>query len=79
MTANIETPRPAPQAPYYAVQLAASDKRAKNTTKQMLGHFARAGVAPKRIVKEFEVTKDALVPVGMKALFFDVRSTLIAL
>ncbi|KAG8945800.1 54S ribosomal protein L9, mitochondrial [Tulasnella sp. 408] len=65
VTANIETPRPAPLPTYYAVQLAASDKREKNVTKQMLGHFAKAGVAPKRIVKEFSVTKDALVPVGM--------------
>ncbi|KAG9016608.1 54S ribosomal protein L9, mitochondrial [Tulasnella sp. 427] len=64
VTANIETPRPAPKSSYYAVQLAASNKREKNVTKQMLGHFAKAGVAPKRIVKEFPVTQDALVPVG---------------
>ena len=30
----------------------------------MIGHFKKAGVPPKRIVKEFPVTKDALVPVG---------------
>ncbi|CAA7271625.1 unnamed protein product [Cyclocybe aegerita] len=30
----------------------------------MLGHFARAGVPPKRIVKEFPVTPDAHIPVG---------------
>jgi hypothetical protein len=30
----------------------------------MLGHFRKAGVPPKRIVKEFPVTPDALVPVG---------------
>ena len=64
VTATVETPRPAPLAPYFAVQLGASDKPAKRTTKQMLGHFAKAGVTPKRIVKEFEVTKDALIPVG---------------
>jgi large subunit ribosomal protein L3 len=65
VTATVETERPAPLAPYFAVQLGASDKPAKRTTKQMLGHFAKAGVTPKRIVKEFEVTKDALIPVGM--------------
>ncbi|KAG9013000.1 54S ribosomal protein L9, mitochondrial [Tulasnella sp. JGI-2019a] len=64
VTGNIETPRPAPLPPYYAVQVAASDKAPKNTTAQMLGHFKKVGVAPKRIVKEFEVTQDALVPVG---------------
>lgn len=65
VTATVETPRPEPLPTYYAVQLAASDKAAKNTTAGMLGHFKKAGVAPKRIVKEFPVTKDALVPVGM--------------
>lgn len=30
----------------------------------MLGHFRKARVAPKRIVKEFNVTPDAHVPVG---------------
>lgn len=49
---------------YHAVQVAASDRRNKTTTKQMLGHFKKAGVSPKRIVKEFPVTPDAHVPVG---------------
>ncbi|KAG8933298.1 54S ribosomal protein L9, mitochondrial [Tulasnella sp. 419] len=72
VTANVETPRKAPQEPYYAVQVAASDRAPKNVTKSMLGHFAKAGVPPKRIVKEFPVTKDALVPVGteLSALHF---------
>lgn len=30
----------------------------------MLGHFRRAGVVPKRIVREFAVTADAHVPIG---------------
>jgi len=46
------------------VQVAAVDKRPKTVTRQMLGHFARAGVPPKRYVKEFPVTPDAHVPVG---------------
>lgn len=62
--ANITTERPTPLPPYHAVQIAASDKPAKNTSAQMLGYFKKVGVAPKRIVKEFEVTEDALVPVG---------------
>lgn len=41
----------------------------KTTTKQMLGHFKKAGVAPKRIVKEFPVTPDAHVPVGKFRVF----------
>ncbi|KDQ17868.1 hypothetical protein BOTBODRAFT_29171 [Botryobasidium botryosum FD-172 SS1] len=63
VTAHVEKPR-RHSDPYVAVQIAASDRSAKNTTKAMLGHFEKAGVAPKRIVKEFEVTKDALLPVG---------------
>jgi large subunit ribosomal protein L3 len=31
----------------------------------MLGHFKKAGVPPKRLVKEFSVTADAHVPVGV--------------
>lgn len=49
---------------YHAVQVAASDKPERTTTRQMVGHFRKAGVSPKRIVKEFPVTPDALVPVG---------------
>ncbi|CCM04729.1 uncharacterized protein FIBRA_06917 [Fibroporia radiculosa] len=63
VTANIQTVRK-DQSEYHAVQVAASDKREKTTTKQMLGHFKKAGVPPKRIVKEFPVTPDAHVPVG---------------
>ncbi|KAH9901570.1 mitochondrial 50S ribosomal protein L3 [Cubamyces lactineus] len=63
VTANIKTVRD-DQSEYHAVQVAASDRSPKNTTKQMLGHFKKAGVPPKRIVKEFPVTPDAHVPVG---------------
>ncbi|KAF8610695.1 mitochondrial 50S ribosomal protein L3 [Ceratobasidium sp. AG-I] len=63
VTATVSTPRKF-KPTYHAVQLAASDRPAKTTTKPMLGHFSKAGVAPKRIVKEFEVSEDALLPVG---------------
>ncbi|KAM5534064.1 hypothetical protein V8D89_012245 [Ganoderma adspersum] len=63
VTANIRTIRE-DQTEYHAVQMAASDKSPKNVTKQMLGHFKKVGVVPKRVVKEFPVTPDAHVPVG---------------
>lgn len=63
VTANVKTVR-ADNTEYHAVQVAASDRPAKTTTKPMLGHFSRAGVPPKYIVKEFPVTPDAHVPVG---------------
>ncbi|KAG7092559.1 hypothetical protein E1B28_008908 [Marasmius oreades] len=63
VTANIVTVRK-DQSEYHAVQVAASDKPAKSTTRQMKGHFRTAQVPPKRIVREFPVTPDAHVPVG---------------
>ncbi|MCW9709220.1 50S ribosomal protein L3 [Fodinibius salsisoli] len=38
---------------YEAVQLAAFDKKAKNVSKPLLGHFEKAGASPKHYVKEF--------------------------
>ena len=38
---------------YTSVQLAYGDAKAKNTTKPMLGHFEKAGTAPKRKLVEF--------------------------
>jgi large subunit ribosomal protein L3 len=63
VTANITTVRK-DSSEYHAVQVAASDRPSKTTTKQMLGHFKKAGVPPKRVVREFPVTADAHVPVG---------------
>ncbi|OBZ69203.1 50S ribosomal protein L3 [Grifola frondosa] len=63
VTANIKTVRK-DESEYHAVQVASTDRPEKTATKQMLGHFKRAGVPPKRIVKEFTVTPDAHVPVG---------------
>ncbi|KAF8911008.1 translation protein [Gymnopilus junonius] len=63
VTANIRTVR-RDHTVYHAVQVAACDRSEKTTTRQMLGHFRKAKVAPKRIVKEFPVSSDAHVPVG---------------
>jgi large subunit ribosomal protein L3 len=38
---------------YNSVQLAFGEAREKNTSKQMLGHFKKAGTSPKRKIKEF--------------------------
>ncbi|KAF5347882.1 hypothetical protein D9757_013421 [Collybiopsis confluens] len=63
VTANIVTTRQ-DKSEYHAVQVAATDKPIKTTTRQMLGHFRKAKVSPKRVVKEFAITPDAHVPVG---------------
>lgn len=68
VTANVRTVRD-DKSEYHAVQVAATDRTAKTATKQMLGHFSKAGVPPKRIVKEFPVTPDAHVPVGRSTCF----------
>ncbi len=39
---------------YNAVQLAYDDKKEKNTSKPMLGHFAKANTTPKHKLAEFE-------------------------
>ena len=36
--------------------------------KPVLGQYSRAGVSPKRILREFRVTPDALLPVGTTIL-----------
>ena len=39
---------------YTAVQIAFGDKKEKNTSKPMQGHFKKVGVTPKRFVAEFD-------------------------
>ena len=38
---------------YDAIQIAFDDRKDKHTTKALKGHFAKAGVSPKKIVAEF--------------------------
>lgn len=78
VTANIKTVRP-DQTEYHAVQVAASDRPQKTATAQMRGHFQKAGVPPKRIVKEFPVTSDAHVPIGKDIRSWGIISRLISL
>ncbi len=40
---------------YNALQLAYEDAKAKNVNKAQLGHFAKAGVSPKKHLKEFRL------------------------
>ncbi len=48
---------------YEAVQVGFGEKKEKRCTKPVLQHFKRAGVAPKRVLKEFKVDDDdALKP-----------------
>lgn len=49
---------------YTALQLGVGTRKVKNVTKPERGHFAKAGVEPKRKVAEFRVDGDALIDVG---------------
>ena len=43
---------------YEAVQLAFEDVSKKNLTKAVIGHFEKAGISPKRHLKEFRRVSD---------------------
>jgi large subunit ribosomal protein L3 len=68
VTKTIEAPRRYGES-YYGVQVAARDKASRHVDAPMRGHFAAAGVNPKHIVKEFSVSKDAILPVGAGSCF----------
>jgi len=51
---------------YTAVQLGVGPKSAKNVTKPMRGHFAKAKVEPKAHVAEFRVAENAVLDVGAR-------------
>ena len=38
---------------YSAIQLAYDEKKEKNTTKSLKGHFTKAGTTPKKVLREF--------------------------
>jgi large subunit ribosomal protein L3 len=49
---------------YTALQLGAGVAKAKNVSRPMRGHFAKANVLPKSKLAEFRVSEDALLEVG---------------
>ncbi|KAG7388361.1 54S ribosomal protein L3 [Phytophthora boehmeriae] len=58
---------------FNALQLGVGLRKARNVTKPVLGHLAKAGVQPKRQLQEFRVSEDALLPLGttLSALHFN--------
>lgn len=51
-------------AGYSAVQIGAFNKKASRVSKAMQGHFAKAKVEPKAVVREFRVSADETFEVG---------------
>ncbi|KAG8828018.1 54S ribosomal protein L9, mitochondrial [Serendipita sp. 399] len=80
---NILTPRGSGNPPYRAVQIGAKNISRRKVHIGMRGHFAKAKVPCKQYVKEFEVSEDAHLPIGMRLSAFhfvpgqyiDVRAT----
>jgi len=69
---------------YEAIQIAFDDKKDKHTTKSLQGHFAKAGVTPKRILREFtrfeaghqkQVGDEVSVDVFVEGEYIDVVGT----
>ena len=50
---------------YTALQLGAGAAKAKNVSKPMRGHFAKANILPKSKLAEFRVSEDAVLDVGV--------------
>jgi large subunit ribosomal protein L3 len=57
---------------YQAVQIAAVEKEAKNTSKSQQGHFQKAGVSPKRYIKEFQNFETDNLDVGDEISISDI-------
>lgn len=53
---------------YTALQLGVGTRKVKNVSKALRGHFAKAKVEPKRTLKEFRVSEDAMVEPGVEIL-----------
>ena len=49
---------------YTAVQLGIGTRKTKRTNRALKGHYAKAGVEPKRKLVEFRVGADKLIDVG---------------
>ncbi|MDZ3838695.1 MAG: 50S ribosomal protein L3 [Rhodospirillales bacterium] len=63
-TCQVVAQRTVEREGYTALQLGVGTRKVKNVTKPERGHFAKAGVEPKRKVAEFRVSDDALIEVG---------------
>ncbi len=51
---------------YNAIQLGAGNRKPKNISKAVRGHYAKAKVEPKFSLMEFRVSEDAMIDVGIE-------------
>jgi len=64
---------------YHAYQLAFDEKKEKNTSDPLKGHFKKAGISPKRILhefknfaKEYTVGEDVTIDIFNENMFIDI-------
>ena len=66
-----------------ALQIGAGERPIENVRKPELGLFLKAGVPPKRDIREFKITPDNIIPIGYMidvrhfnaGSFVDIQST----
>jgi len=51
---------------FYSLQVGTGRKSTYNMRRSLINHFKKYGVTPKRFVREFQVTEDALLPPGFE-------------
>ena len=60
----VQIKRPEMDNNFYQVQMGLGDKKIKTTNKAQMGHYLKARVPPKRVLAEFPVSEECLMPVG---------------
>lgn len=53
---------------YYALQLGVGEQHLRKLKKPQLGHFIKVDLPPKKLLREFQVTPDCLLPIGYEVL-----------
>jgi len=51
---------------YFSLQLGAGERNHKKLRKPEIGHYLKAGVPAKRVLKEFRVTPENILPIGFQ-------------
>ena len=53
---------------YYALQLGVGEQHIRKVKKPQVGHYIKADLPPKKMLREFQVTPDCLLPVGYELM-----------
>ena len=53
---------------YYALQLGVGEQHLRKVKKPQIGHFMKVDLPPKKLLREFQVTPDCLLPIGYELM-----------